>query len=126
MALTLFGPLIYIRKEISVKTVDNLLESTKKVLGAFTPALYSPVESNPGAFSWLVRFVWVGVNTVRDLLSELNNRTLVRLKEVVSDGLLVNSGAVHCWCERSPHQNIGSVVFTCHKNAGVFISLVKE
>ena len=31
---------------------------------AFTPALYSPVESNPGAFSRLVRFVWVGVNTV--------------------------------------------------------------
>ena len=24
------------------------------------------------------------------------------------------------WCERSPHQNIGSVVFTSHKNADVF------
>ena len=28
-----------------------------------TPALFSPVELNPGAFTLLVRFVWVGVNT---------------------------------------------------------------
>ena len=69
---------------ISVATEKFGLDSWNKVCGlhklkvAFTPAFYSPVESNPGAFRRLVRFVWVGENTVRDLLSELNNRTLVR------------------------------------------------
>ena len=32
--------------------------------GVFTPALFSLVELNPGAFTPLVRFVWAGVNTV--------------------------------------------------------------
>ena len=45
---------------------------------------------------------------------------MVRLKEVVSDCLLVNSGADHLWCERSPHKNIGSVIYTGHKKADVF------
>ena len=39
----------------SVQTLTNK--------GGSTPALFSPVELNPGAFTLLVRFVWVGVNT---------------------------------------------------------------
>lgn len=43
--------------------------------------------------------IWVGLNQVQDHLCELNNRTVVYLKRVVSDWLRVNFVALHHWCE---------------------------
>ena len=58
--------------------------------GVFTPALFSSVESNSGAFSPLVQFVWEGVNILitlgcgpkqpdRDLVEEVvSKQTLMQ------------------------------------------------
>ncbi len=58
---------------------------------------------NPRAFNPLVQFVWVGLNGVRDLHRESNNRTPVILKREVSGHLQANSGAIHHCYEPHPH-----------------------
>lgn len=57
--------------------------------------LFSTVEQKAGALDLLMWFIWVGLNAVQDHWCELNNRTVVRLKGVVSDWLQVNFVALH-------------------------------
>lgn len=52
--------------------------------GAFTPALFSPFESNPGAFTAFLQFVWGGVDTVIKPWYGPDNYSPVRLKEVAA------------------------------------------
>lgn len=68
--------------------------------GVVTPArLFSPVEPNPGAFSALVWFTWVGLNT--DFWCDPNSWTEISA-----------SGVGHCWCETSPQPIAASVPST--------------
>lgn len=52
-------------------------------LGPFTPALFSSVESDPEAFTPLVRFIWAGVNTAVTLGCEPKQPDLDFVEEVV-------------------------------------------
>lgn len=72
-------------------------------MGGITPALYSLVKPNPGAFTLWVRLVWVGVNAGRALSCGLNNRGLVHLGEMLPEHHEVNSWADYFGCEPHPH-----------------------
>lgn len=66
-------------KERLRKICYILCEHRQYTKGAFTTALFSVVEPNPGAFTPLMRLVWVCVNAGLGLWCRPNNRSLVRL-----------------------------------------------
>lgn len=58
----------------------------------FTPDLFGSVKTNPGRFSWWVRFVWAGVKAL--------DRTLMQTKQTDREKRVFLFRFLCLWCER--------------------------
>ena len=73
------------------------MSSGQQFKGIFTPALFSSVESNPGVFTLLVKFVLEGVNTSIAVRCGPKQPDRDLVEKVVSVRFQTNSGTVCLW-----------------------------